>query len=313
MPRPVLRPPAALSNTIAEQIKRLALKAMFSNDELLEHLVLKGGNALALVHKLTTRQSTDLDFSVSQDFPGGREHLQALILKAVPPIFREAGYVVFDLCVENAPETVTPELAAFWGGYGVTFKVVSKETHATFGHDLDVLRRRALNVGKSTKVSIDISRFEYVHDKQQQVIDGYVVYVYSPLMIVCEKLRALCQQLPAYAPIVKRSGARPGSPRARDFYDIHTLVTALKLDLQSAHALEMLREMFQLKRVPLDFLDQLAEHKDLHAAGYASLRDTVAAGTPVKPFDFYFDFVIGEIGLIRRLLRSPGEQTGATP
>lgn len=33
-----------------DRIKILAVQAMFSDDELLEQLVLKGGNAMALVH-----------------------------------------------------------------------------------------------------------------------------------------------------------------------------------------------------------------------------------------------------------------------
>ena len=33
-----------------QKIKRLAIVAMFSDDDLLERLVLKGGNALDLVH-----------------------------------------------------------------------------------------------------------------------------------------------------------------------------------------------------------------------------------------------------------------------
>ena len=32
-------------------------------------LALKGGNALRLVHGITSRTSVDLDFSIKQDFP----------------------------------------------------------------------------------------------------------------------------------------------------------------------------------------------------------------------------------------------------
>jgi len=51
-----------------EQIKKLAVIAMFSDDELMEQLVLKGGNALDLVHRLSTRGSLDVDFSMQSDF-----------------------------------------------------------------------------------------------------------------------------------------------------------------------------------------------------------------------------------------------------
>ena len=51
-----------------DQIKKLAVMAMFSDDDLMDQLVLKGGNAMALIHKLTSRESVDLDFSMRHDF-----------------------------------------------------------------------------------------------------------------------------------------------------------------------------------------------------------------------------------------------------
>ena len=51
-----------------EEIKRLAIIAMFSDDVLMDTLVLKGGNALDIVYKIASRSSIDLDFSMEQDF-----------------------------------------------------------------------------------------------------------------------------------------------------------------------------------------------------------------------------------------------------
>ena len=45
-----------------EKIKRLAIIAMFSDDDLMERLVLKGGNALDIVYEIGSRASMDLDF-----------------------------------------------------------------------------------------------------------------------------------------------------------------------------------------------------------------------------------------------------------
>ena len=41
---------ASKAAALLDRIKILAVQAMFSDDELLEQLVLKGGNAMALVH-----------------------------------------------------------------------------------------------------------------------------------------------------------------------------------------------------------------------------------------------------------------------
>jgi predicted nucleotidyltransferase component of viral defense system len=51
-------------------VKRKTLVAMFSDDELMERLVLKGGNALDLVYGISTRASVDLDFSLDGEFSG---------------------------------------------------------------------------------------------------------------------------------------------------------------------------------------------------------------------------------------------------
>lgn len=47
-----------------EQIKKLALIALFSDDDLMNTLVLKGGNALDLIYRVDNRASLDLDFSI---------------------------------------------------------------------------------------------------------------------------------------------------------------------------------------------------------------------------------------------------------
>ena len=110
-------------------------------------------------------------------------------------------------------------------------------------------------------------------------------------MIVCEKLRAICQQLPEYAPIVKRSG-RPGSPRARDFIDIYTLVDTLKLDINTEKSLDILRKMFELKRVPFEWLGKIAESREFHRQDFPAVQATVSTDIQLQPFDFYFDYVV---------------------
>lgn len=277
--------------TALERIKKLAVTAMFSDDELLEELVLKGGNAMALIHKLTSRESVDLDFSMRHDFPGGVESVQRRIEVALQRTFRPAGYEPFDFKMEEKPAHVSADLAGFWGGYAVEFKLVSNEQFAVQKDNLEQLRRSAISIGQGRKFLIDISRFEYVDDKEQTELDGYRIYVYSPLMIACEKLRAICQQMEEYAPVVRRNN-RPGSQRARDFLDIYTLVEALALDLVSPKAIDMTREMFRLKRVQLDWLANIEKYRDFHRQGFPAVQATVNRKLQLKEFDFYFDYVV---------------------
>ncbi|MBW8467873.1 MAG: nucleotidyl transferase AbiEii/AbiGii toxin family protein [Thiobacillus sp.] len=274
-----------------EKIKKLTVTAMFSDDELLDQLVLKGGNAMALIHKLTSRESVDLDFSMRHDFLDGTEAIQARIERALQRTFRPAGYEPFDFKMEEKPAEVSPDLAGFWGGYGVEFKLVPNAQFAVLKDDLPKLRNAALSIGQGRKFFIDISRFEYVDDKESTELDGYRIYVYSPLMIACEKLRAICQQMNEYAPVVKRNN-RPGSQRARDFFDIHTLVEGFGLDMLSPKALDITRQMFELKHVELAWLGNINSYREFHRQGFPSVKATVSRDFDLQEFDFYVDYVV---------------------
>lgn len=283
--------------TQLEQIKKLVVIAMFSDDELMERLVLKGGNALDLIHRISTRASLDLDFSMEDDFAvGERETIRDRVERTLTTTFREAGYEVFDLRMEERPPEVSPELADFWGGYGIGFKLIEEARYQQFQASIDDLRRRALPLGQGPRFLIDISRFEYTAGKEAQDFEGYRVFVYSAEMMVCEKLRAICQQMPEYGPVVKRN--RPGSARARDFLDIHTLVTERRLDVGSQRNRELLLKVFRAKRVPLSFLGLITHYREFHRADFPAVRATVKPGVQIRDFDFYFDYVLG---LVREL------------
>lgn len=273
-----------------EKIKRLAIAAMFSDDDLMDELVLKGGNAMALIHKITKRQSVDLDFSMEQDFEGGVEGVQAKIERALLQTFRAVGLEPFDFKMAPKPAQVSPELAGFWGGYDLNFKLVLIDQYEALKHDINKLRNAALNVGQGTKFCIDISRFEYVGGKEPADIDGYRIFVYSPTMIACEKLRAICQQMMAYAPVVKRD--RPGAPRARDFVDIFVLVSELGLDMTGPTALETVQEMFKVKHVELAWLADIDKEREFHRQNFEAVQQTMDPSYDLKDFDFYFDYVV---------------------
>ncbi len=272
-------------------IKLWAIQAMFSDDELLEQLVLKGGNAMALIHRISARASVDLDFSLKQDFSDKIDIVKSRIKKTLVETFRSNGLEVFDFKMIESPKAIANDAMNFWGGYAVEFKLATTEIYSAHSSDLEVLRKWAINLGQGPKFLIDISRFEYIEDKQYFDFDGTVIYVYSPLMIVCEKLRAICQQMPEYGPIIKRG--RPGSARPKDFVDIFVLVNALKLDLAGEVMLKNLTAMFEIKKVPLLFLGLITNYYQFHLAGFPTVEATVSPDFELKDFDFYFKYVLG--------------------
>ena len=119
-----------------EAIRKLVIIAMFSDDVLLERLVLKGGNALGIVHNLTARSSIDLDFSIEDDFENV-DDIQARIFRALRDRFDSVGMVVFDATFQRKPEALRAGQSPRWGGYQVQFKLIEKERHAQFPGDLE--------------------------------------------------------------------------------------------------------------------------------------------------------------------------------
>lgn len=197
--------PAALPEDELTRIKKLTLVAMVADDELLEQLVLKGGNAIDLIYGLSKRSSLDLDFSTAHDLD--QKVVLPKVQRSLESIFKDEGYVAFDIKMVERPGKMPDELAAFWGGYCIEFKLIQGDRAAALGLDVERMRRQAIIFGEGAKFTIDISRHEYVEEKQQATVEGYTVYVYSPEMIVCEKLRAICQQLPDYGKVVQRASA----------------------------------------------------------------------------------------------------------
>jgi len=283
----IIRPETVL---LLNNIKLWAIQAMFSDDELLEQLVLKGGNAMALIHQISARASVDLDFSLKQDFTETIDVVKGRIERTLGETFRSNGLEVFDFKMVEQPKAISKDMKDFWGGYAVEFKLISTELYRQHTQDIEVLRKFAMNLGQGTRFLMDISRFEYIENKEYVDFDGTVIYVYSPLMIVCEKLRAICQQMPEYGPIIKRD--RAGAARPKDFVDIFVLVSALDLDLTGEVMEKNLTSMFEIKKVPLRFLGHIPNYFAFHEAGFSAVEATVSPDFDLKDFDFYFNYVL---------------------
>lgn len=280
-----------------ELIKTTATIAMFADDELFDRLVLKGGNAMDLIHQTQSRASVDLDFSMADDFDAGQ--MSPRVERVLKRLFAERGLHAFDIRMSERPGTMPPALGSFWGGYLVEFKLIDSSRAREVDESLEIMRREAIRLGEGARFTIDISRHEYTAARQEYELEGYVIYAYPPEMIVCEKLRAICQQMPEYGPVIQRS--RPGNQRARDFIDIDVLLRGYPIDLGSERIQAMLREVFAVKRVPLILLDRIRDTRDFHATGYQEVRAAMRPGISVEPFDAYFDRVVTACELLRPL------------
>jgi predicted nucleotidyltransferase component of viral defense system len=273
-------------------IRTLTITALFSDDKFMEKFVLKGGGALDLIYQIDSRSSIDVDLSIPDDFdPKEIEQIQERVKDLLTNAFEENGYTIFDFSFEKRPHDESRR-PPFWGGYSVEFKILPIEQKDKIKNDLDRARREALVVGFSQekKFSVDISKYEYCKEKTSKEVNGFKVYAYTPKMLVIEKLRAICQQMPDY-----KFNEDFKKPRASDFYDIYMLTTRLGLDFSPAD-LPLLKKVFEIKEVDLELLFNIPAYKDFYEQGIPSLKDTIPADK-LEDFDFdiYFEFVINII------------------
>jgi hypothetical protein len=269
-------------------VRRIAITAVFSDDFLFERVVLKGGNALAIVLAMGARTSLDLDFSIESDF----EDLADVALrleKALQNRFEAAGVIVFDFKFERRPSTERAGQDQRWGGYVASFKLADSARHKELAGDLPALQREATLVGPGQQrvFTIDFSKYEYTKGKLATDLDHYRIFVYTPEMIAIEKLRAICQQMPEY------TLNRTPCPRARDFFDIHLILTTTDVDLCSSTNLQITRDIFAAKDVPLYLLQFIEPQREFHRPDWDSVR--ISTKQPLQDFDFYFDFVLKEV------------------
>ncbi len=265
-------------------IRRLVIIAMFSDDVLFNRLVLKGGNAISLVYGFGTRGSLDVDFSIDGDFDD-LEDTERRINVALTDRFRSAGYVLFDYSFVPRPSIVGAK-GSRWGGYRAQFKIIERDKHEKLGDNLEAARRNATIIGPSQKrnFTIDFSKWEFCEGKANAELQDYAIYVYTPAMLLLEKIRAICQQMEEYELRAEKSA------RARDFYDIYVLMKEAKINLAAQDTLELARQIFAAKYVPLDLIGKLSNYREFHRPDWPSVQDTV--GSDLEPFDFYFDFVL---------------------
>lgn len=277
-----------------EEIRRLVIIALFADDELMERFVLKGGNALDVIYDIGKRSSVDIDLSIADDFTD-IEDAKTRIFKSLKDRFAANGYIVFDESFEPRPSIVREGRNARWGGYQVDFKIIDRATFEKHENDLEKLRRNATSVSPKMHrtFKIDISKYEFCEAKQETELDDFTIYVYSLPMLAIEKLRAICQQMPEYE-------LRPYSkPRARDFYDIHTIIKAGNFDIATPENAEIVKHIFEAKEVPLNLLGKIKNTKDFHAVDWEAVKQSTSGD--LKEFDFYFDFVVGEVNKLKAI------------
>jgi len=204
---------------------------------------------------------------------------------------KELNLKIIDYKFEETPENMSVDLASFWGGYIIKFKIIDIDSYNNLSGQKpkqEISKKSVSLDEKSSKVfSIDISNFEFTDSKEIVNIDGYSVFIYTAEAIVFEKIRAICQQQAEYREIIKSSH---NSSRAKDFYDIYFLSNKFSIDFKNQDNFLLLENIFEAKQVPLYLMSKIQDNKKFYEIGFTSVRQTVKG--EIKEFDFYFDFVV---------------------
>jgi hypothetical protein len=274
-------------------LRQQLVVALAADDDLFDWLTLKGGIALALAHKIGNRSSLDIDYSLRSDI--GRDTLEPLILAALRRRLDQQNLHIFDFCFLLRPPSPTEPR---WGGYRIEFKIIAKADYDP--KNVQTSRRRSLRIGSdaqdSQKWTIEISRHEVIPESEELTIaEGFTCRVYTKSMIGAEKLRALCQQMPEYP-----HRAHP-TPRPRDYYDIHSLITEGGVNIATPHFANLLVPVFEAKEVPLSLLQRLSDHSNFHASDWDSVANSIPANRP-RIFSFYEQFVLDRLQLLYKVL-----------
>lgn len=285
---------------LISKIKRIAIIALASDDTLVESIVLKGGNAIDLAYYSVANQSSrtsfDLDYSIHGSID--EQFMKNKIESVLKNTFLEYGYIVIDYKFLKKPQKISPEVIDFWGGYKVEFKIIEENKYKENINNIEAQRRNSLtlNPNQSTVFELDFSKYEYTEQRITFNVDGYKIYIYTPEMIVFEKLRAICQQLPKYKEVIKSMTLKA---RSKDFYDIHHIMNLYNIDPKTADNIALIKYIFSSKKVPVNFIKEIRTNKSIHESDWQSVVDTVSPNEVLNDFNFYFQYVIDQFESIK--------------
>jgi len=287
-----------------DKIRKLTIISMFTaSDYLMKFFALKGGNALNYVYNVNQRSSLDVDISMEgsfEDIGMTMDDIKDTLKSNFEKTFAQHGFEVFDFELEKKPSTMDESQEKFWGGYRVVFKVLQIKKWEELD-DIEDKRRQAIpyTLNHRRNFSVDISRHEYCAGKEEKHLDDYLIFVYSPRMIVLEKLRSICQQTKEYA---EKIGTHQRRGRAQDFFDIYITINRYDIDLYSSESIEELKEIFKIKRVPLEYLSIIEKDIEFHRDSFQVVQDTVYNPEELRKYEFYFDYVINIADNLSKML-----------
>ncbi len=294
-----------------KELQQIVLRSIaIFNERGYWELVLKGGSALEMFYN-HPRYSQDMDFSISAAISDSSTDWKQYIEELIN-IFKDELSAVNHIVVTY---NTKPPKDGLPSDFGRTFQMKIKITHHTAytearlkclkkanHHPVEtcVAERISKNPTTYRTVHIDISDKEYTEPAViQNLPNGYTIKVYTPVMIICEKLRAICQNTTQY---LQRYNLEPRTSRVRDFFDIYHIQEKYSPSWKDKDNLKILQEIFRVKNMPISLLNSISllnliqstEVREINYTKrtwqYKKLKDTVK--TNLEDFEFYYSYVV---------------------
>ncbi|MFZ3229013.1 MAG: nucleotidyl transferase AbiEii/AbiGii toxin family protein [Pseudobdellovibrio sp.] len=276
----------------------ISLTAIYSNDLLKDKLYLKGGQYLRMVAKIKNRFSVDTDFSTPNEIENEEIFFHAL-QEALSLEFYKNGFYLFSFKFSRKPKKRNSDIPDHWSGWAVEYKIIESSKRNLKQEELD---RSAIipDGAPNPKITLDISEYEFCGNTEKVKLAGSIeILSYSRVLVVLEKIRAICQQHPNY-PLKK------GNARSRDYYDIDILWNlALKEpgadpELFIQELKKYLRPVFEAKDVNLTLLKDIFEESFIESQklGWPSVLETVSDKN-IQGFDYYLENLKNIVNEIR--------------
>lgn len=195
---------ASIELTKQEIIER-TLAALFSIDKFAGRIALRGGQAL-IAHRVTTRASQDIDLFVHENTITENERI--LIKEALEEQFADVDMEVRQCKLDHLPAKSEPKRMA---------RIV---VHVAL--QSNSLKKNKQTPWQSIVIEISLSNRMFSLDKINS--NGVEMEVSSFVRLVEEKLLSLCQHSPSYTAIHPRAKEQENSLRAKDLFDISTIL-----------------------------------------------------------------------------------------
>lgn len=277
-------------------IRTRVLTSIFRETKIAEKFALKGGTALDIGYNMPQgRYSSDIDLSMNEDIPGTLEDVKEVFKVALERNLSEYDLFPIDVVLKRNPKRQSLDRPRH-GGYILKFFLVKYSDHQSeLKNKAKGARSRVKKISSPEnggKFKIDISKYDFWEDDMisLELVDDFTVPMYTLNMIMYEKIKAICEQVP-------KKGTKS---RAKDYYDVfiihnHLLDNPDKLDhaLGSEECRIYMSKCFESASLDLDILDRISEARDSHKSSFEILRETLREPyrSELKEFDFYAGYV----------------------